>query len=105
MSKINLKTPRIITVCGHDIKIRHTSKLALDKDPCWGFYDDNSRTIWLRTKMDKSRKAEVLLHEIIHAIAFIHNLNVSEKAVNTLAIEIMAFMKHNKLSVIKKVMK
>ena len=93
------------TVAGHKIKLVYTNKLKLDNEDCWGSYDDDKRTIYMRYKMDECRKADTFLHEIIHSIDFIHNLNLSEKAVNILAIELVAFIRNNKLPLLRKIMK
>jgi hypothetical protein len=92
-------------VCGHTIDVVYAKKLTMDDQNCWGAYDDDTRRIMLKYGMDKYRKAEVFLHEIIHSISFIHNFELSEKAVNTLAIELVAFIRNNKLPQLKKIMK
>lgn len=100
-----MNLPKKLNICGHDVTIKYSKKLFHNKSKIWGLYDDGARIIWLQNGMDKSRRAEVLLHEIMHAISYIHGFTLSEKAVNTLAIELNSVLKNNKLSIIKEVMK
>jgi kynurenine formamidase len=92
-----MSVPRKLTIAGHTIKITHKKGLVVGSTEAWGAYEDSSHTIYLRTGMDKTRKAEILLHECIHAIDHIHVLGLSEKAVKILGIEILALLKNNKI--------
>jgi hypothetical protein len=104
VKKNGLKTTTY-NVCGHNIDVVYARKLTMDDKNCWGTYDDDKRRIMLKYGMDPYRKGEVFLHEVIHAISFIHNFELSEKAVNTLAIELVAFIRNNKLPQLKRIMK
>ena len=92
-----MKTPNTLQICGHTIKIEYRDGLVVGGDECWGVYDDDKHTIYLKIGMSETRKMEILLHECIHAIAEIHNLNLSEKAVKILAIALLALIRDNKI--------
>lgn len=96
-----MKLPKEIIVAGHSIKIVLKDELVIDNSECWGLYDDSTDTIYLQKKMPKTRKMEVLIHECIHAFSSIHNLNLTEKVVNTIAIEILALIRNNKLNLLE----
>jgi len=100
-----MKIGRTFTISGHKINVKYSKSMFLGNEGCWAIYDDDTSTIWVRKGMPPSRKAEVLLHEVIHAISYIHGFDISEKAVNTLAIEMIAFFRTNKLSFIRKILK
>lgn len=94
-----MRIPRQIIIAGHTIKIQYKKDMVLDGSPIWGLYDDDRHIIHLSTGMEKSRKMEVFLHECIHAIDHIHNLGLTEKAVNLLGIELLAMMRNNNIHV------
>ena len=88
-----------LIIAGHTVKISYKKNMVLDGAPIWGLYDDDRHEISLATRMDPSRKIEVFLHECIHAIDHIHNLKLTEKAVNLLGIELLALIKNNKIDI------
>lgn len=94
-----MNLPKVIKVCGHDIHIKYKKGLNVDGIEAWGVYDDAKATIWLRMGMDRTRKMEILLHELIHAIDHIQVLNLSEKAVKALGVEVLAVIRNNKLKI------
>lgn len=93
-----MRLPEKITIAGQDIKIIYRKKILVDGSECWGYYDDEKNTICLRMGMDKTRKMEIFLHEAIHAIESIHRLDMTEKAVKILGIEILALIRNNKIN-------
>ena len=98
-----MKLPRKeVIIAGHTIKIVYRREMKLDSAPIWGLYDDNKHVISLATGMDESRKIETFLHECIHAIDHIHSLNLTEKAVNLLGIELLALIKNNNIEITAK---
>ncbi len=92
-----LRLPKQIVIAGHIIKIKYARGLVNGETDCWGLYNDATHTIYLKKGMDQSRKAEIFLHECIHAIEHVHVLNVGEKAVKLLGVEIMALLRNNKI--------
>jgi hypothetical protein len=97
-----MRIPKQITVAGHSITVRFVKNLTDGDGEYWGCYDDEKGEIVLKSGMEESRLAEIFLHECIHAIECIHNLNLNEKAVKILGIEILALLKNNKVNLIKK---
>lgn len=93
-----MRLPKQVVIAGHVIKVKYRRGVM----PCWGTYDDTKRTIELQSGMDSSRKAEIFLHECIHAIEHIHVLNLSEKAIKILGVEIIAMLRNNRISLCKK---
>ena len=91
--------PKKLIVAGHTIKVEYLKDMTLNGTEIWGLYDDDKHKISLRTGMDESRRMEVFLHECIHAIDHIHGLNLTEKAVNILGIELLALVRNNKIDV------
>ena len=92
-----MSLPKTLTIAGHVVTIKYKKGLMLENHECWGIYDSDKSIIWLRLGMDKTRKQEILLHEILHAISDIHLLNLSEKQVKILGIEVLAAIKNNRL--------
>lgn len=96
-----MKIPKQITLCGHTIKIEYRKGLVVDGTECWGVYDDEKHTIYLKEGMDKTREMEIFLHEAIHAIGEIHVLSFSEKTVKILGIEILGLIRNNKIKLLE----
>ena len=96
-----MKLPRTLSICGHSIKIKYRKKLFFNGSECWGVYDNNKAEIILRYGMSDTQKMEIILHEAIHAISDIHLLNLSEKAVKILGIEILGLLRNNKLNFLR----
>lgn len=94
-----MKVPKILKICGHDIEVE-TSKgdLTLEGGEIWGYYDDDKHLIKIAPNMVSTRKMEVVLHEVIHAISAIHCLGLTEKQVKILGVEILAVIRNNKLN-------
>ena len=96
-----MKVPRKISIAGHEIAIKHKKGLSINGQEAWGIWDDDKHIIYLRFGMDKTRKQEILIHEIIHAIDHIHVLNLSERVVKILGVEIVAVIRNNNLKLIE----
>jgi hypothetical protein len=95
-----MKLPKTITVAGHTIKIVYKKALIVNGVECWGVWSDDSHTIYLKSGMDRTRKLEIFLHEVIHAISDIHILSLSEKSVKLLALELLATIRNNKIQLL-----
>jgi hypothetical protein len=94
-----MRLPKKVIIAGHEITVRYARGLVDGENDCWGLYKDSNHTIYIKSGMDSSRKQEIFLHEIIHAIDHIHVLNLSEKAVKILGIEILGLFKNNRFSI------
>jgi hypothetical protein len=97
-----MKIPKQLNIAGHTINVVHKDGLIFESQECWGLYDDDKHTIYLKKGMEKTRKMEILLHEALHAIDHIHVLNLSEKAVKTLGVEILALIRNNRINLLER---
>ena len=95
--------PRKLIIAGHTITVLYKKKIMLDGKDVWAYYDDERHRIYMTMGMERSRKMEVFLHECIHAISFIHGLNMTEKAVDHLGIELLALVRNNKIDIRKEI--
>lgn len=59
--------PRVISVCGHKIKVRLVKNLEVDGDDLLGAYNGDSKTIFIK-KCPAVDWRSVLLHELCHSI-------------------------------------
>lgn len=96
-----MRLPKELTIAGHSVKIKYRKKLFLDNHECWGLYDSEKNIIYLRLGMESTQKMEIVIHEAIHSISDIHLLNLSEKAVKILGIEILGLIRNNKLNLLR----
>lgn len=62
-----------------------------------GEADSNNNIIRLRYGLEKYKKAEIVLHENLHIISDNHELNLDERTICTLAVEILNFIRVNKI--------
>ena len=97
-----MKILKTITIAGQSIQVVYKENLQVEGQDVWGYYDSDKHEIGLRKGMEKTREMEILLHEGIHAIESIHTLKLSEKAIKILGIEILAFIRNNKLNLLER---
>ncbi len=97
-----MRLPKVLTIAGHQVKIRYAKTLRVDGVDCWGCYDDEKHEIVLKTGMESTRKMEIVLHEAIHAISDIHVLSLTEKATKILGIELLGLIRNNRLQLLKR---
>ena len=97
-----MRLPNTITIAGHEIKIKYRKKLFVDGNECWGVYEEDSHTIYLKTGMESTRKMEIFLHECLHVIEDIHTLHLSEKEIKLLGIELLGLIRNNNINLLKK---
>ena len=97
-----MKIPKVLTVCGQSIQIKYVKDLKVEGKDCWGCYDSDKHEICLREGMEKTREMEILLHEVLHAIESIHTLALPERAIKILGIEILAFIRNNKINLLER---
>lgn len=97
-----MRIPKVLTVCGQAIQVRYRKGLVVDGQEAWGCYDSDKHVIWLRQGMEKTRRMEILLHEVVHAVESIHTLNLPEKAVKILGVEMLAFIRNNHINLLER---
>jgi hypothetical protein len=96
-----MKIPKKLSICGHQYIIKYSSELTYEGKEVWGLIDGAKNIIYLKKGMPPTRKMEILLHEVIHAIEEIYVLNLSEIAVKQLALGILSAVRDNKLDLLK----
>ena len=96
-----MKLPKILNICGHQFKIVYKKGLVHNQAPCWGMCDTEKQIIYLVYGMSPTKKMEIFLHECLHAIETIYNLNLSEIAVKQLSLGILSAIRDNKIDLLK----
>lgn len=94
-----MKLPRQITISGFIIKIVYKKKIVLNGDECFGVYEKTLKTIYIQRGLHPTRKLEIFIHELIHAIADVHRLHLPETKVNTLALALVHVFLDNKIKI------
>jgi hypothetical protein len=96
-----VKLPKILRICGHDIKVTFTDKpIKFNGEEKWAYYDDNNHIFCLRRGMAETRQMEVVLHEALHVINCVHCLNMDERQTKLLGVELLALIRNNKLDLL-----
>jgi len=95
-----MKIPKKVKLCGADFQIVFKRKLIdSDGNSLLGLCDVNNCVIFLQTGMESQKRFEVFFHEVLHAIDENMCFGLGEKKVNNLAIEIIRFIKDNKITI------
>jgi Zn-dependent peptidase ImmA (M78 family) len=97
-----MKIPKKINLCGHTYEVIYKKQILMDGRECYGLCDIDKHVIYLKTGMAETQRMDVLLHECIHAIEGIFGLNLTETAVNNLAIGLLSLIRENKLNFLEK---
>jgi len=86
-----------LKICGFDFIINYKEIIAQDGDSCLGCCKSDSNVLEIKLGIIPQRENEVILHEAIHAISDIMNLELTEMQVNTLGVMLIDFIvKNNK---------
>ena len=81
---------------GHiNYKVRFKPKVGLGDYTCKGYIQYDTEEIFIATKYPK-KKAEILLHEVIHAIDEFAFLKLTERQVTALATGLLMVFRDNK---------
>lgn len=96
-----MKIPRSIKIASHKVKIRVVKNIK-EPEGVLGYADLTHNLIVLRTEyngqsLDESTKAEVLLHEIIHQVAQLYGISLTEKEVQQLGAGLLQVIRDNHL--------
>jgi len=101
-----MKIPRSIKIASHKVKIRVVKNI---KEPSGvlGYADLTHNLIVLRKEyngqsLDESTITEVLLHEIVHQVAELYGINLSEKEVKQLGAGLLQVIRDNRLDFLNK---
>ena len=100
-----MKIPKTIQLCGKTFKIVNKKcikdKSLHDGGELLGMADSNACKIYLVTRLNSEKKAEVFLHECMHIIDIDKGFGLGESKVNNLTIEILSLIRSNKLDFLK----
>ena len=94
-----MRTPKLMKICGKNVKIVFKKYLNDGKDDLLGLADVNNNVIYLRTRMEEQKRLEVLIHECFHFIDETMLFGMGEKKVNNWAIEVIRLIKDNKIKI------
>lgn len=83
-----------LKILGKTYSVEFVAEEALPKD--YGECNDVLQVIKVRTDLHPETQADVLLHEVIHAIDFGCNLKLTEHQVHSLATGLLGVMLDNK---------
>ena len=97
-----MRVPKQLSIAGHTIQVKYVKVLRYGGDDCWGLWDDDKHIIYLKMGMDKTREMEVLLHESMHAIEDIIDIELGEEILDRLAREVLALIRNNKLNFLER---
>ena len=93
-----MKVPKKVKIGCYDFTVNWEDKPIQDNDLCCGIMSLNNHSITLSSSMLADKIPETFLHEIIHAIDDMYNLELGENRVNVLGIQLYQVIKDNKLS-------
>jgi len=92
-----VRIPKKIHYCGNDIKVIYKKKIFDVKGEYLGHALTNQNRLLLEYGMDKTKKRETFLHELIHFISDTQHLGLSEKQIDALAPNIIDLIITNNL--------
>ena len=81
-----MRLPKEINVLGYIVKIKYRKKILITGEECFGYYDTETRTIYLLSGLKPIRRREVFLHEFIHSVVEIACMKMSHENVNLMAL-------------------
>ena len=59
--------PPVLHGAGGPIAVKLVDRPRVDGEPCWGSWDDGTRTISLERRAKPAHRWRVLFHELVHA--------------------------------------
>lgn len=80
-----MRLPRKIVLAGHDVYIVHKKRIFVNKTPCYGVWNVGKSTIYICTGLTPTRKKEIFLHELLHAIEYIYRIKISEESISNMS--------------------
>lgn len=83
----------IVTICSVDYKI--INKNSTDMPDLLGLCQSNIQEIWINNSNTPETRRNVMLHECLHAISDIYDLELSERQVSVMATALIAFARDN----------
>jgi hypothetical protein len=90
-----MKIPKSVKIGGHDVAIVFEKSPSIGDKDCWGSFEAETKTIALKRSLCPSVREEVLIHEILHAVAIDRGANLTEKQVGAMSAGLYALLKNN----------
>lgn len=84
-----------LKICGFDFPITYKDLVLEGGDTCLGCCKSDNNSIEIKNGIVSQRENEVILHESVHAISDIMNLDLSENQVNTLGVMLIDYIVKN----------
>lgn len=88
---------KTIMVLGQKYSVVTAKESNMPEKRALGVCQSNTNTIYLKDDVSGDKRDEVLLHEIIHAISDMIELELKEVQVNNLAVGLLPFMNRKAL--------
>lgn len=85
-----------LKICGFDFDIIYKPLVVETGDSCLGCCKSDENRIEIKKGITLQRENEVILHESIHAMSDIMNMEFNELQVNTFGVVLINFIKDNK---------
>ena len=92
-----MRIPRKIKIGPHEVKVVFKKSLHDNGHDLSGWSQPDKGIICLKYGIEKSRRAEIFLHECIHYMDDIYALRLDEPRINVLTNAILTFIKRNNL--------
>jgi len=92
-----MRLPRTTKILGYEVSIRYKAKLGTIKDPSFGEYDPNTKTIYLVKGMQINRKKEVFIHEYLHAVQDVGCIKISHHGIELMSICMLQLLNDKKI--------
>jgi hypothetical protein len=94
-----LKLPKVIKLGGQRITVKYDKKILEGKTgEAYGAYLAEKKEIHLIYGMKSGAKKSAFLHECLHAIADVYNVNLSEIQVASMELGLMDLVSNNKIT-------
>lgn len=85
-----------LKICGFDVPITYKNLVVENGDSCLGCCKSDNNSIEIKNGITPQRENEVILHESIHFMSDVHNLDLTENQVNTFGVVLIDYIVNNK---------
>jgi len=82
-----------IKICGVDFKVIYKSSRDMPMD--LGSCHTNIQELWVNESNTEETSTNVILHEVIHALSDMYDLDMTERQVNVLTTVLIGFSRDN----------
>jgi len=85
---------KIIRILDHDIKVEFSNPEAWSEG-AMGRCDMKEARILINSSIDKDMQGSTFMHEVMHMIADMNNIEISEQSIDGFALGITSFIRNN----------